>query len=102
MEIYSQEIAPLKEMEAAAFVGKYRMELPEFIAEGEIKFDQKYLYFYSDGLPELKLISLPEIDKFKAEKYDIFLQFIRNDFKEIEAAKIWFQGKEFLAKKINF
>jgi hypothetical protein len=99
---YGQEIKLLNELEANAYLGKYKLEIQEIQAEGEIRYSHNYLYFFTEGIPELKLIQLPEIDKFRAEKYEIILQFLRNDFKEIEAAKIWFQGKEFLAKKINF
>jgi hypothetical protein len=78
------------------------LAIQEISAEGEIRFKENALYFYTEGFPELKLIPLPEIDQFKADKYDIVLQFVRNDYKEVESAKIRFQGKEFLAKKIYF
>ena len=91
---------PLTDMEAGAFVGKYKIETNNIVAEGEIRFENASLTFYTEGLPEVKLIQAPEIDKFRADKFEVILQFVRNEFKEVIAAKIWFQGQEFMAKKL--
>jgi hypothetical protein len=91
---------PLTDMEASAYVGKYKIETNNIVAEGEIRLENSALIFFTEGIPEVKLIQAPEIDKFRADKFEVILQFIRSEFKEVIAAKIWFQGQEFLAKKL--
>ncbi len=90
----------LSDMEAGAYVGKYKIETNNIVAEGEIRFENSALFFFTEGIPEVKLVQAPEIDKFRADKFEVILQFMRNEFKEVIAAKIWFQGQEFLAKKL--
>lgn len=91
---------PLTDMDASAYVGKYKIETNNIVAEGEIRFENSALIFFTEGFPEVKLNQAPEIDKFRADKFEVILQFMRSEFKEVIAAKIWFQGQEFLAKKL--
>lgn len=88
------------EQEAESYLGKYKIETNNLIAEGEVLFENQNLVFLTDGIPRVILFQLPEYDKFKADKFEIILQFLRDDFKEVVAVKIYFQGQEFLAKKV--
>ncbi|MES2794964.1 MAG: hypothetical protein V4683_03305 [Bacteroidota bacterium] len=99
---FSQVSKQLDEIEASRYVGKYKLEVQKTVMEGEIRFNQPFLYFYTEGLPEFKLLEMPEKDQFKSEKYEVSILFIRNEFREVESAKIWFQGQEFIAKKMGY
>ncbi len=91
----------LTETEAEPYLGKYKIETNTIEAQGEVYFENQNLIFFTEGVPQVKLLQLPEYDRFKADKFDVLLQFVRDDFKEIIAVKIFFQGQEFLAKKIE-
>jgi hypothetical protein len=99
LKALSQTNKPIDEIEAQVYLGKYQIEHSNFIASGQVRFENANLYFFTEGIPEVKLLQLPENDKFKADKFEVILQFIRDDFKEVIAAKIFFQGQEFFAKK---
>lgn len=90
----------ITEQEAENYLGKYIIETNNLIAEGEVLFENQNLVFFTEGIPKVILKPMPDYDRFKADKFEILLQFIRDEFKEIVAVKIYFQGQEFLAKKI--
>ena len=99
---FSQIAKQLDEMEASSYVGKYKLEVQKTVMEGEIRFNQPFLYFYAEGLQEFKLLEMPKRDQFKSEKFEVSILFIRNEFREVESAKIWFHGQEFIAKKVSY
>ena len=90
----------ISELEAESYLGKYKIETNHLIAEGEVLFENQNLVFLTEGIPRVILMQMPEYVKFKAVKFEIILQFLRDDFKEVIAVKIYFQGQEFLAKKV--
>lgn len=99
---FSQSNIQITEFEAEKYLGKYKIETAQISAEGEITFENANLYFYTEGIQKVKLLPLAEANLFKAENFDIIIQFLIDDFKEIVSAQIRFQGQEFNAKKIKY
>lgn len=98
--LYSQLKPQITAFEAEKYLGKYKLETQQFSAEGEISFENGDLYFFTEGIPKVKLLAENELESFKTENYDIFLKFIKNEFHEIVNAEILFQGQKFIAKKL--
>ncbi len=92
----------MADYEANAYIGKYEIETQSIKATGLIRYENGGLIFFTEGIPEVKLWPEMEVDKFRADKFEVTLLFIRNEFKDVIAAKIWFQEQEFLAKKNMF
>jgi hypothetical protein len=97
--VFSQTKQQISEFEAEKYLGKYKLETPQISAEGEVSFENGDMYFYTEGIPRVKLLADFEKDTFKADKFEIYIRFIENEFKQIEAAEIQFQGQKFLAQK---
>ena len=99
---FTKNTASIDSMEAQAYVGKYKFERDNFQAIGEINFTNGNLFFWSEGLPKFILKPKPEKDFFITAEYEILVQFLRNEFKEVIGAKLTFQGQEFKAEKIVY
>ena len=99
---FSQSNIQITEFEAEKYLGKYKIETAQISAEGIISYENNNLHFFTEGIQKVKLLPMNEPNLFKADNFEIFIQFIKDDFQEIVSAQIRFQGQEFNAKKIKY